>query len=201
MTATRRWLLAGAGAAALLLTAMGLTRHVWLTGLGQFLVRMDAPARADVIVVLAGDRDGYRVLTAANLVRLGLAPRALVSSGETIYGVYESELAIRFAVGRGYPAEYFEPVNTGANSTVEEISRLLPELRRRGCRRILLVTSDYHTRRARAIFRRLAGGDPQVLVIGAPAPPFAPASWWQTRPGRKIFLQELVKTAADLLGF
>lgn len=199
MTATRRWLLAGASAA-LLLSVILLTRHVWLTGLGQFLVHMDAPAPADAAVVLAGDRDGYRVLTAANLVRRGLAPKALVSSGEMIYGIYESELAIRFAVGRGYPAEYFEPVNTGANSTAEEISRLLPELRRRGCRSVLLVTSDYHTRRARAVFQRLSGGDPRVLVIGAPAPPFAPASWWQTRPGRKIFLQEWVKTAADLLG-
>jgi uncharacterized SAM-binding protein YcdF (DUF218 family) len=200
VAATRRRLLTGAGAAVLIAAALLLTRDAWLTGLAQFLVRMDAPARADAVVVLAGDPDGFRVLTAADLVRRGLAPRALVSSGEAVYGIYESELAIRFAIGRGYPAEYFEPVNTGANSTAEEISRLLPELRRRGCRRVLLVTSDYHTRRARAIFERLAGGQPQVLVIGAPAPPFAPASWWRTRPGRKIFLQEWLKTVADLLG-
>ncbi len=59
--------------------------------------------------MLAGDGYGHRILRAAELVRQGLAPTVLVSGPEGLYGYYESELAIPFAVERGYPRSWFLP--------------------------------------------------------------------------------------------
>ena len=84
-------------------------------------------------------------------------------------------------------------------STADEASHLIPELRRRGVHSFLLVTSDYHTGRAGRIFRSHLG-DLHMRIVGAPAPPFAPDSWWHTRTGRKIWLMEWLKTVSSALG-
>src|ERR1700761_5338999 len=74
-----------------------------LTALGSFLVKADPPQKADLIVVLAGDSFGNRITTAAKLVQEGYAPKALISGPNGIYGYYECDLAIPFAVRKGYP--------------------------------------------------------------------------------------------------
>ena len=79
-----------------------------MTALGGYLVDAGPPAQAGMIVVLAGDHYGGRILKAAELVRQGVAPKVLVSGPENCcFGVYESELAIAFAVRHGYPDSYF----------------------------------------------------------------------------------------------
>ncbi len=60
-----------------------------------------------MIVVLAGDFSGNRILTAGDLVRRGFAPKALVSGPSGEYGLHETDLAIPFAVRHGYPESYF----------------------------------------------------------------------------------------------
>ncbi len=193
-----RWSLPAAGGV-LLVVFLIVFHPFWLTASGAFLVRVDPPEKADAIAVLAGDSDGFRILEAGALVRSGYAPKVLVSSGAPFYGKLESELAIDFAVSRGFPRHYFEPLPGMGNSTAEEAARLIPELRRRGVRSFLLVTSDFHTGRAGRIFQSRLG-DLRMRIIGAPAPPFAPDSWWRTRQGRKIWLTEWLKTFSTALG-
>lgn len=187
-----------AAAGAVLLSCVVLFHSYWLTASAAFLVRVDPPEKADAVAVLAGDNGGFRILEAAALVRSGYAPMVLVSSGAPFYGKVESELAIDFAVSRGFPRHYFVPLPAMGASTAEEASALIRELRRRGARSFLLVTSDYHTGRAGRIFRSRLG-DLRMRVIGAPAPPFTPDTWWRTREGRKIWLMEWMKTFSSVL--
>jgi len=172
---------------------------VWLAAVGHFLVRADAPAPADAVLVLAGDSFGHRILKGAELVRQGFAPRVFVSGPSGFYGTHECDLAIPFAVNRGYPESDFVPLPHEGLSTREEAQWLLPEIRRRGVRRLLLVTSDYHTRRAGRVFRA-AGGDLSILVVTAPDEFFAAGRWWKTREGRKCVAAEVAKTLADWIG-
>jgi uncharacterized SAM-binding protein YcdF (DUF218 family) len=172
---------------------------VWLAAAGHFLVRAGAPAPADAVLVLAGDTSGHRILKGAELVRQGFAPRVFVSGPAGFYGAHECDLAIPFAVKRGYPESDFVPLPHEGRSTREEAQWLLPELRRRGVRRLLLVTSDYHTRRAGAVFRA-AGRDFDVLVVAAPDEFFTAGRWWMTRQGRKRVAAEVAKTLADWIG-
>jgi uncharacterized SAM-binding protein YcdF (DUF218 family) len=171
-----------------------------MTALGSFLVDAGPPARADMAVVLAGDHYGRRILKAAELVKQGFAPQALVSGPENCcYGVYESELAIAFAVRHGYPQQYFISVPNPGLSTREEATFMIAELRKHNAHRIDVVTSDYHTRRAGRIYRSLAP-DLEIHMVAAPDQYFAPERWWKTREGEKTFVQEWAKTVTSWFG-
>jgi uncharacterized SAM-binding protein YcdF (DUF218 family) len=190
-----RWLAAAAVLAAILIAA----RSYWLGALGGFLVESEEPFHADLAVVLAGDDSGNRILKAAELVKQGYAPKVLVSGPECCYGRYESDLAIPFAVGHGYPAEWFIALPATTKSTREEALAILPELQRRQVRRFLVVTSDYHSRRAARVYRALAPAG-SFRVVTAPDVYFAAERWWHNREGRKQFLLEWLKTVADWVG-
>ncbi len=196
----RRRILQAAGVSAFIVAAGALTHGWWLAALGGFLVQADPPGRAELAVVLAGDWWGNRILKAGELVRRGYVPRALVSGPDGAYGYHECDLAIPFAVRRGFPEHWFVHLHHRGYSTREEAQAVLPELRRRGIRSVLIVTSDYHTRRAGAIYRSLAP-DLQIRVVAAPDAFFRADTWWQTRQGRKQWFYEALKTAAGWFGF
>jgi uncharacterized SAM-binding protein YcdF (DUF218 family) len=163
------------------------------------LVSSKAPAKADIIVVLAGDYAGNRILKAAELVRQGFAPQALIDGPSQAYGLHESDLAIAFAVRHGYPESYFVPFPNDARSTGAEADAVLAELRRRKLHRIDIVTSDFHTRRAGKIFRSKAR-DVEIHMVAAPDRDFTPDGWWKTREGKKVFATEWTKTVGTWLG-
>lgn len=176
-----------------------LASPLWLTWAGGWLVHADKPAPADVVLVLAGDFRGARVLAAANLVKQGYAPKVLVSGPDEVYGMYECEPAIAFAVAHGYPETYFARAPNHARSTREEVASLLPLLRQMNVHRVDLVTSNFHTRRAGKLFRGMAP-DLETHVVGAPDLYFEPNTWWRTREGRKTFLIEALKTVTSWFG-
>jgi uncharacterized SAM-binding protein YcdF (DUF218 family) len=173
------------------------TRTLWLGALGAYLIRADQPTHADYAVVLAGDASGHRIIEGAELVRQGFVRKALISGPPGCYGNLESELAVNFAVKKGYPADYFVQFRHHALSTQAEAQVLIPELRRLGAHSFLLVTSDYHTRRAGRYFRQLADGL-DMRVIAAPDEYFRWNSWWRNREAQKIVYLEWSKTVASL---
>lgn len=170
-----------------------------LSALGAYLVDAGPPQKADIAVVLGGDPSGNRILKAAELVRQGFTPKVLVSGPTGIYDYAECDLEIPFAERRGYPEAYFIHFEHRARSTGEEADVLVPELRRLGAKTILLVTSDYHTRRAGRIFRK-AAPDLTFDVVAAPDPYFTASGWWKNREGRKTFAIEWMKTVAEWFG-
>lgn len=171
---------------------------------GHFLIAEEGPPRkADAALVLAGDAFGRRILRGGEMVRDGFVPVAYISGPDELYGFSEDELAIRFAVKRGMPREWFVGLPNQANSTEDEAKTLLPELRRRGVKRLLLVTSNFHTRRATRIFRKYAARlTPEISIhpVVAHDALFNPDHWWQSRPGQKTFLLEWTKTVTEPFG-
>jgi uncharacterized SAM-binding protein YcdF (DUF218 family) len=150
-------------------------------------------------LVLAGDGEGNRILTAAQLARQGYISQVLVSGPSGIYGLYECDLAIPFAVKAGYPASYFLHFENNARSTQEEARDAVARLRQLGAHKILVVTSDYHTRRAGKIYRT-AAPDLQFVVVAAPDTSFTAAGWWHNRQGEKIAFNEWLKTLTEPFG-
>jgi uncharacterized SAM-binding protein YcdF (DUF218 family) len=167
--------------------------------MGRALVESSPPEKSDIIVVLAGDPTGNRILKAAELAREGYAPLVLVSGPGDEYGYHECDLAIPFAVKHGYPESTFAHSENDARSTRAEVAALAPDLRRRSVHKVLLVTSDYHTRRAGKLFRQ-AMPEMEVVVTAAPDKWFTPDGWWKNREGQKTFLNEWEKTVAVRLG-
>jgi uncharacterized SAM-binding protein YcdF (DUF218 family) len=167
-----------------------------LAALGNFLVKAGPPQKADIIVVLAGDGFGHRILTAGDLIKQGYAAQAIISGPDGNYGNYECDLAIPFAVKAGDPESDFIHLEHHARSTVEEAQVVVKKLRDMGVKRVILLTSTYHTRRAGNIFRR-AAPDLDFIVVAAPDEFFKPDSWWHNREASKTFAYEWSKTIAE----
>jgi uncharacterized SAM-binding protein YcdF (DUF218 family) len=188
---------------AILLIGIALTSSLWLSALGAALVHDDGPAKADIAVVLGGDYWGHRILTAAGLVRAGYVPAVMVSGPPGFYGENECDAAIRFAIGKGYPAQWFIPAPHNAFNTRDESRAILEDLRLRKASSILLVTSDFHTGRSRRLFlaaERAMGGGPSIRMVAAPDQFFTAGAWWRTREGRKIAFMEWLKTITGAVG-
>ena len=170
-----------------------------LAAFGDYLVRTEAPQKADIVLVLAGDGWGHRILSGAQLAKEGYAPKVFVSGPSGAYGRFECDLAIPFAIRNGFDEPLFVHAEHDGRSTAAEAELLIPKLRSLGARKILLVTSNYHTRRAGRLFRASAP-DLQFYVIAAPDQYFSPRDWWRHREARKTFLMEWEKTVAAWIG-
>jgi uncharacterized SAM-binding protein YcdF (DUF218 family) len=176
---------------------------LWLPAMGRALVYDDGPAKADIAVVLAGDYTGARVMRGGDLVHQGFVPSAIVSGPPGFYGVNEADAAIQYVTRQGCPAEWFIALKHSALSTRDEAEVVLDELKRRGIHSFLLVTSNFHTRRARRIFlaaEKARGGGPAMRMVSTPDREYDPASWWRTRQGRKIAFLEWTKTVTAVFG-
>jgi uncharacterized SAM-binding protein YcdF (DUF218 family) len=173
--------------------------HALLVAVGSYLVRTDAPQKADIALVLGGDGKGRRILGGAELAREGYTPQVLVSGPGSAYGFHESDLAIQYAVRNGYPESYFRPMVHEGHSTRDEAEVAAPILRQMGAHTVLLVTSNFHTHRAGAVFRSVT---PEIryIVIGVPDDDFSVDGWWRNREGRKVALLEWTKPVANWFG-
>ncbi len=183
------WLLAAILAAAIVYAG----RNVWLRWLGEFLVRAEPPQAAQAAVVLAGGGTGERIMHAWELARQGHVKQVLVSGPRGYYGTNEAEIAIEFARRRGASKEVFVPVPLRARSTVAEARALDVELGKRQLSKVIIVTSNYHTRRVRSVFDRLGSRGIRYIVVAAPDEYFVPENWWRDREGQKTLFQEYIK--------
>jgi uncharacterized SAM-binding protein YcdF (DUF218 family) len=133
-----------------------------------------APRAADAIVVFAGGvgesgKAGVgvqeRVAQAVNLYRAGYAPTLIFSSGY-VFTLREAEVMKAIAVSNGVPAEAILLEEQAAN-TYQNVTYTKQLLDRNQWRRILLVSSPYHMRRAVATWRKVAPG---IAVTPTPVP-------------------------------
>jgi uncharacterized SAM-binding protein YcdF (DUF218 family) len=174
-----------------LLFLIYLARRPLLGFAGGFWVVNDKPEASDAIVILGDDNyGGDRATRAAQLFKDGMAPR-IVASGRYLrpYATI-AELEQRDLTDHGVPAAAIVRFDQHAGNTKDEAAALTQLISSRGWKRILLVTSNYHTRRARYICERIFPAGTIILVVAAPDSEYDPHSWWHTRAGQKIFAHE-----------
>jgi uncharacterized SAM-binding protein YcdF (DUF218 family) len=197
-----RWLLPVALLSSLLILILLAFRQQVLDGMGQFLVVSDPLERADLIYVFAGDFWGSRVLSGANLGSQGWAPKVVMSGGLYSGGGevnrYAGDLAVEFAVRHGYSRGLFLSVPMEAQSTIDEARYMGPIFHRLGARRVILVTSNFHSRRAAEVFR-LFLPEFDFRMEGAPDDTFDPHAWWKTPQQRHLLFGEFQKMLGTLL--
>ena len=192
----KRWLVVPAVAilSAVLLCAIFSQKILW--AMGAVLVNAQAPEKADVVLVLAGDSVGRRLGEGVQLVKDGYAPKLLISGPFKVYGVQDSVLAARYAVQLGLRSDQAIPILRDYLSTSDEARSIVPLLRQMGVHKYLLVTSPSHTGRAARVFRRV-GPDIQVRTVVAPDPKWCGGYWWTQRECQKTWLLEATKNVAD----
>lgn len=187
MTRVLRWVLRVClGGTVLLACGLLWLMTDWPTGLDRWLNVSTSPERAAAIVVLAGGTNGRnlplqqgwdRLQTAADLYADGWAPVVIVSGGGTSK-VSEAEIYANAAAWLGIPRTAVR-IETGAQRTADHGPKMrgyrLPDGTTVGPDTpLILVTSPFHSRRARASFLR--AGLNGVRVVSGYTP---------QRPGRE----------------
>ncbi len=176
---------------AALLAVLYLVRVPLLRLAGEFWIVDDAPEASDVIVVLSGDNfDAVRAARAAALYRASLAPKVVATGRSLRSYATTTELMKRDLTDHGVPATAIIPFTHKANDTREEAIAVSEFIAAHGWKKILLVTSNYHTRCSEYIYERTLPPGTQLRVISAPDSEYDPQSWWRTREGLRIFLHE-----------
>ena len=178
---------------------------------GRFLQHDDPLQKADAILMLGGAR-AERCLEAYELYRAGYAPLIVLSPGRQ----EQAELLLREKGIRlprevdlqrdvlqqlGVPADRTLMLSVAVDNTAQEAEALHDLVRARGWRRVIVVTSKYHTRRSRFGFRReFAGSGTEIIVRSSRFDPSDPAHWWRARPDVRFVLEEWGKLIAYRLG-
>ena len=201
--------IARAGATLVLLAFVGAL--CFLPFAGRFLVREDPLEQADVIFVLAGGRVD-RWLEALELYRARWAPRIVLSPGR----MERAEMALRergirlpteVEVARdamlqlGIPGEAVEIMPGNLDNTAQEAAALRAFASKTSWRRIIVVTSRYHSRRTGFAFRReFRQAGVHIAVRTSRFDESEPGRWWRHRADIRFVTSELQKLVLYGLG-
>ncbi len=153
---------------------------------------VDSPQRSDVILVLAGETD-HRPARALELLDQGYAQHVIIDvpSGASIYGFTNISLA----------KEYLRHLSQGAAveicpieglSTKDEAHDAEKCLQRDRAARVLIVTSDFHTRRALSILRHELPAFEFFVAASYDDAQFG-SRWWTHRQWAKTCVDEWLR--------
>ncbi len=158
---------------------------------GRVLV-VDAPQPSDVILVLAGETD-RRPARALQLLEQGYGRRVVIDvpADATIYGSTELQLAEKYVQGLPQTSSIRICPIQGL-STRDESHDAEKCLAGESGNRILIVTSEFHTRRALSIFRHEVRGKSFSVAVARDETQFG-TRWWAHRQWAKTCLDEWLK--------
>ncbi len=190
-----------AGLVFLALVALGLFvfRGPILRAAGNWLVVSDPLEPSNAIIMLSGDDiQGDRAARAAQLYKAGWAPVIVASGAEIRSYLSEADIEMHDLQLDGVPRSAILPFRQHATYTLQEAKDLLSLCQAEHWKRVIVVTSNFHTRRSRYIFRHVFPRSITVRVTPAPDVRFDPDDWWESRHGMKTFVRE---TAALCVAF
>lgn len=184
-----------------LLGAAWLSRAWLFPCAGRWLNVGQPPRRSDYVLVLPGGEE-TRPFVAAALVNAGLAKQALVprviASPDTDQGIERPahEVICEVLTLRGVPRGRIVLLGRGSQSTYTDAVALRDFLADRPGATVAIVTHDFHTRRARWVFRRvLADRADRIRMVAAPHDKYNAETWWKSRESAAAYCGEFAKLA------
>jgi uncharacterized SAM-binding protein YcdF (DUF218 family) len=162
-----------------------------LAGVGNFLVVSDKLERADIIFLLNGDTT-TRPYHAAELFRQGLAPKVVIArmedSESVLLGAYPNPTDSNIQVLKklGVPDASIEQLrpDKGVMHTVDEANALRAYVTKNPIHKVIIVTSDLHSRRSKYTFRKtLQGADVTLMLAPIPDLKYGAKDWWRFEDG------------------
>jgi uncharacterized SAM-binding protein YcdF (DUF218 family) len=177
----------------------------WL--LADYLIVEKPLKKVDAILVLAGSESYIeRCWEAAVNFKKGIAPKIILTNDGIQGGwnqkeqrnPYFVESARLELINRGVPENAIETLETVVRGTNEEADLMVQIVASRELKSLLLVTSDYHSRRALWTFKRAMSRNNLSPEIGIISPrggysTLSRSSWWTTLAGYKIVGLEYTK--------
>lgn len=151
-----------------------LSHSIWLPELYTYLDVSQPPQKADIIIVLGGDKHGHRARYGATLYQQAYAGTILVS-GHADYVDDDVDLIAKQDV----PVQAIV-VNARATSTYDEAHQIRELLITMDVKSALIVTNRYHTRRATATYYHAFEDQDITLTFVSPEDGIEASSWWQS---------------------
>jgi uncharacterized SAM-binding protein YcdF (DUF218 family) len=201
---SKRWKAGLSTAFLLLLAGLWIFLH-----LGTWLVVQDPLAPADVLVVLSGHMP-YRAIEAARLYREKAAPQVWVTQpdgpGEQLAEMHipfvgEDFYSQRVLMAGGVPALSIRILPDPVINTADEVREIGRIAREQNLKTVLIVTSAPHTRRVHAIWKRLVGDSPQLIVRHPLDDSFDGPRWWRNTQDALDVVREWLGLANAWAGF
>ncbi len=181
---------------AVLLFILALVHEPVLNYLANQLVYKDDIKPCDAIVVLQGDYTGDRLMTAISLFKGGYGKKIVFWGGPVYWKITNAELFLRQLKASGIGPEFaaWSDERLVQMSTEGESQVNVKLLRKLGAKSFILVTSDYHTARARRVYSGLARKNGMTMyVFPAQDSSVTLKGWWKDRQSAKIVLLEFEK--------
>jgi hypothetical protein len=161
------------------------------------------PTHVDGAVVLEGSLIGERVRLAGamELLRQGVPERVLLTIPPTSYWGEPVPPMARHFLETTYGPDLAERVDfcdvgAGVDSTLQEAQAIDRCIQDHRWKSVVIVTSNYHTRRAGIIWRRVMrkrNPSLEISVHGVDDPEFQANGWWRKRLWAKTWLMEFMK--------
>ncbi len=175
----------------------------------SILMVNDPPRKSDAIVVLAGGEPG-RAWQAADLYKDKLAPYVVLTKDAPT--VDEEELRkhgielvdgrgnyFRVLRGFGVPEDRIVTVDGYVDDTLSELTRVRQLSEQRGWKSLIIITSNYHTRRSRLTARYALGSGISFTVVSSSHGGLNRDDWWKNNGDVRTFLIEFEKLVAYTL--
>jgi len=200
-----RRLIVALGTCSLVFLVVALLTSRWL---GPWLMVQEPLTQSDVIFVTDGQTP-QRELEGAALFLEGWAPRVALARPRDpmsadvhrLAGEPEpQERAWQVLRRRGVPEGAIVRLERVVENTDEELQVDFDYARTHGFRRVIIVSSPYHTRRVRMIWRSRFGGEIPAVVRVTRYEPVDPARWWRSRRSLEAISHEVFGIANFLLG-
>jgi uncharacterized SAM-binding protein YcdF (DUF218 family) len=169
-------------------------------GVGCWLVRPDPLAPADVIVVLSGTMPA-RAEEAARIFRVGYAHKVWITRPVSpadelarmgIPYAGEEDYSSEVLIHEGVPAQAIRILPETIVDTQQEVEEISRDARAEGDSRVIIVTSPQHTRRVKALWLKLVGRNPALIVRGSPQDGFDADHWWRNTRDAFSVVRELM---------
>lgn len=168
--------------------------------LGQWIVIEDPLQPARAIVALT-PQVPYRAMEAAALYHQHLAPEIWVTRPDgsndkiafrrlRMQPTTEEITNVEVLEHLGVPAGSIRILDHPVRNTDEEVRLIADELGRVQGDQVIIVTSKYHTRRVKAIWRAVVGTKPKAIVRYAYEDPYNPARCWRNTQDALHAVQE-----------
>jgi uncharacterized SAM-binding protein YcdF (DUF218 family) len=182
-------------------------RNPLLLTAGRFLDVSDPIVATDYVMVLGGDMQ-TRPFAAAALVNAGLAQKVILAkikgAGEELDGIApaQHDIVLAVLIKQGVSRDSIILLDRDCATTFDEASALAQFLQTKPKSSVTVVTSNFHTRRARLIFRKTLGArSANLRFIGVPTDGFTERNWWHFENGLNFYLNEYCKLAFYLIRY
>jgi uncharacterized SAM-binding protein YcdF (DUF218 family) len=160
---------------------------------GAYLITGDRVKPVDAIVVLSGG-EGDRISEAIDKYKSGFGKSLIITRTHTEdigEGRTYSESLQREAIENGVPADSIYFTEGESSTTAQEASAINTLVRQRNIQSILVVTTNYHTRRTKIIFgREFEGTEVKVLVHPSAESWYRPLTWYLSPQGWRQTITE-----------